>query len=79
MDLTLIDTKLIERDYRNKFDFIEDVNLMLLNCLTYNGLENGSFTVILLIAEMKFFRLHETGAEAGAHVHSGLEALFSAE
>ncbi len=41
MDLTTIDTKLIERDYRNKFDFIEDFNLMLLNCLVYNGVENG--------------------------------------
>jgi hypothetical protein len=42
MDLSTMETKLLERDYRNKFEFIDDMNLIFLNCLAYNGLENGT-------------------------------------
>lgn len=46
MDLSTIENKLIERDYRNKFEFIDDMNLMFLNCLTYNGIESGMYLYI---------------------------------
>ncbi|CDW58661.1 Bromodomain domain containing protein [Trichuris trichiura] len=42
MDLETIEAKLMNREYKNKLEFIEDINLMLLNCLEYNGLKNGS-------------------------------------
>uniref|UniRef100_A0A914VDY2 Bromo domain-containing protein n=1 Tax=Plectus sambesii TaxID=2011161 RepID=A0A914VDY2_9BILA len=40
MDLQTMESKLLEREYRNKFDFIEDMNNLLLNCLTYNGIDS---------------------------------------
>ena len=46
MDLSTMETKLLERDYRNKFEFIDDMNLIFLNCLAYNGLENGTLCII---------------------------------
>uniref|UniRef100_A0A915JK67 Bromo domain-containing protein n=1 Tax=Romanomermis culicivorax TaxID=13658 RepID=A0A915JK67_ROMCU len=38
MDLETIEDKLIERKYSSKKEFIEDINLVLLNCLQYNGI-----------------------------------------
>ncbi len=43
MDLETMDAKLGERDYKNKFEFIDDMNLMFLNCLEYNGWNSGKY------------------------------------
>ncbi|XP_003379620.1 putative bromodomain protein [Trichinella spiralis] len=48
MDLHTIEAKLYSREYRNKIEFIEDVNAMLINCLEFNGLKNGAFEFFLL-------------------------------
>jgi histone acetyltransferase len=41
MDLSTIEIKLLEREYSHISQLIDDVNLMLNNCLTYNGEYSG--------------------------------------
>ena len=41
MDLETVENKLLQREYKNKFDFIDDMNLIFLNCLEYNGWNSG--------------------------------------
>lgn len=45
MDLETIEDKLLERDFKNKAEFIKAINLMLLNCLKYNGIYSGKCQV----------------------------------
>ncbi|KHJ45944.1 Bromodomain protein [Trichuris suis] len=56
MDLETIEAKLMNREYKNKLEFIEDINLMLLNCLEYNGLRND-YTKTAQRLERSFIRL----------------------
>ncbi|KRY21522.1 Cat eye syndrome critical region protein 2, partial [Trichinella patagoniensis] len=56
MDLHTIEAKLYSREYRNKIEFIEDVNAMLINCLEFNGLKND-YTKMAQRLERTFIRL----------------------
>ena len=48
MDLSTIEMKLLERKYKKKIDFVKDMDLMLVNCLNYNGLYSGELCLIVL-------------------------------
>lgn len=41
MDLETIEDKLLDREFKCKADFIKSINLMLVNCLKYNGIYSG--------------------------------------
>ena len=49
MDLSTIETKILEREYRRKSDFIDDVNLMFLNCLKFNGVLSGMYVLVYIV------------------------------
>ena len=43
MDLSTIETKLLERGYKMVSEFKTDISLMFSNCRLYNGPESGNF------------------------------------
>lgn len=51
-----MEVKLAEREYKTMMDFVNDMNLMLLNCLTYNG-THSEYTRTAKKLEKHFVRL----------------------
>ena len=43
MDIETVESKLLEKEYKNKEEFIDDINLIFFNCLKYNGINNGTY------------------------------------
>ena len=46
MDLSTIEMKLIDRDYKLLSEFQEDITLMFNNCRLYNGASSGKSSII---------------------------------
>lgn len=44
MDLSTIEVKLLEREYKTMGELVDDFNLLLNNCLLYNGPYSGNGT-----------------------------------
>ncbi len=41
MDLVTMEKKLTERQYTQKEEFLDDFDLIVTNCIEYNGKDNG--------------------------------------